>query len=64
MRKDPTEFRKRFQRWKQGDIVYEAGLPKFADGTEGRSYGYQTEDKHPIKFDEQGNLVDQITGDI
>lgn len=64
MRKDPTEFRKRFQRWKQGDIVYEAGLPKFADGTEGRSYGYQTEDKHPIKFDEQGNLVDQITGDV
>ena len=39
-------------------------LPKFADGTEGRSYGYQTEDKHPIKFDEQGNLVDQITGDV
>lgn len=44
--------------------VYEAGLPKFADGTEGRSYGYQTEDKHPIKFDEQGNLVDQITGNV
>ena len=64
MRKDPTEFRKRFQRWKQGDTVYEAGLPKFVDGTEGGSYGYQTEDNHPIKFDEQGNLVDQITGDV
>lgn len=32
MRKDPTEFRERFQRWKEGEQVYEAGLPKYADG--------------------------------
>lgn len=32
MRKDPTEFRERFQRWKKGEKVYEAGLPKYDDG--------------------------------
>jgi len=32
MRKDPTEFRERFERWKKGEQVYEAGLPKYADG--------------------------------
>lgn len=27
MRKDPTKFRERFQRWKNGEQVYDAGLP-------------------------------------
>lgn len=27
MRKDPTQFRQRFQRWKNGEQVYDAGLP-------------------------------------
>ena len=35
MYKDPTEFRERFARWKStGESQYEAGLPKFATGTE------------------------------
>lgn len=32
MRKDPTEFRERFQRWKNGEQVYESGLPKYETG--------------------------------
>lgn len=32
MRKDPTEFRKRFAAWKNGKQPYEAGLPKYEDG--------------------------------
>lgn len=34
MRKDPTEFRERFQRWKNGEQVYENGLalPAYEDG--------------------------------
>ena len=34
MRKDPTEFRERFQRWKKGEQVYENGLalPAYEDG--------------------------------
>lgn len=34
MRKDPTEFRKRFADWKAGKKVYEGGLPKYEDGYE------------------------------
>lgn len=34
MRKDPTEFRERFKKWQSGEKVYEAGLPKYADGKE------------------------------
>lgn len=36
MKKDPTEFRERFYRWKSGESVYEAGLPKYRDGKDGR----------------------------
>ena len=32
--KDPTEFRNRFEAWKNGEQVYEAGLPKYKDGYE------------------------------
>lgn len=36
--KDPTEFRKRFQAWKEtGESQYEAGLPKHNDGEEPKS---------------------------
>ena len=34
MRKDPTEFRKRFAAWKDGKKPYENGLPKYKDGDE------------------------------
>lgn len=37
MRKDPTEFRERFAKWKAGEQVYEAGLPKYGDG-KGKHY--------------------------
>lgn len=32
MRKDPTEFRRRFAAWKDGKMPYEAGLPKYEGG--------------------------------
>lgn len=32
---DPTEFRQRFQLYKEGKMPYENGLPKYATGTEG-----------------------------
>ena len=33
MRRDPTEFRQRFQAYKEGRMPYENGLPKYAEGT-------------------------------
>ena len=40
MRKDPTEFRERFQRWKKGEQVYENGLalPAYEDGKDPLKY--------------------------
>lgn len=35
MRKDPTEFRERFKKWKSGEKVYEVGLPKYEGGKDG-----------------------------
>lgn len=32
MRRDPTEFRERFAKWKTGEKVYENGLPKYGGG--------------------------------
>lgn len=32
MKKDPTEFRERFAAWKEGEQVYENGLPKYVGG--------------------------------
>lgn len=32
MRRDPTEFRQRFQAYKEGKMPYENGLPKYAGG--------------------------------
>ena len=34
MRKDPTEFRERFKKWQGGEKVYDAGLPRFEEGTD------------------------------
>lgn len=32
MRRDPTEFRQRFLKWKAGEHPYEAGLPRYEKG--------------------------------
>ena len=49
-RKDPTEFRRRFQAYKEGKMPYENGLPKYEDGTP----AYQTfvEEMGPILYKE------------
>lgn len=43
MKKDPTEFRDRFARWKAGEKVYENGLPTYKGGKPGskRRYDYK-----------------------
>lgn len=41
MMKDPTEFRERFQRWKNGEQVYEYGLPKFEGGKDRRKVDWK-----------------------
>ena len=40
MRKDTTEFRQRFQRWKAGEQVYDKGrpIPHYEDGSDGTTY--------------------------
>lgn len=46
MKKDPTEFRQRFQRWKNGEQVYEAGLPHYEDGKDARKLEYHPEEDY------------------
>lgn len=61
MRRDNKAFKERFARWKNGEKVYEHGrpLPKYEDG---KQRYVLAESGNPVKFDEQGNLVDQVTG--
>lgn len=40
MRKDPTEFRERFAKWKAGEQVYEAGLPTYGGGKSTKKGSY------------------------
>ena len=35
MHQDPTEFRERFKQWQNGEMPYEAGLPKYKGGRRG-----------------------------
>lgn len=97
MRKDPTEFRERFAKWKAGEQVYENGLPMYGGGKSTKKgpyvkgvvskpvydesdifyqrmqerqaqldspkVQYTRQNNNPVKFDEQGNLVDQVTGE-
>lgn len=44
MRKDPTEFRERFAKWKAGEKVYDNGLPKFEGGGEKVRIGGPTDE--------------------
>lgn len=55
---DPTEFRKRFQLYKEGKMPYENGLPKYKNGTEGDVPAYQrfVEEMGPVLF---GQIVAQ-----
>lgn len=40
MRKDPTEFRERFAKWKAGEKVYENGLPAYGGGKSTKKGSY------------------------
>lgn len=46
MHRDPTEFRQRFQRWKNGEQVYKDGIPHYEDGKDVYNVG-----SHPV-FDD------------
>ena len=58
MRRDPTEFRERFQLYKEGKMPYENGLPKYKNGTGGDVPAYQrfVEEMGPVLF---GQIVAQ-----
>ena len=43
MRRDPTDFRERFAKWKNGEQVYKAGLPHYEDGKDARKLEYNPE---------------------
>lgn len=59
MRKDPTEFRNRFKRWKEtGESQYEAGLPKFATGAEGIKKVYAP------YYDTDGTLIRNVYAEL
>ena len=53
--KDPTEFRKRFARWKTGEQVYKAGLPHYEDGKDAGVQRYidATQDEQNGRYFEQ-----------
>lgn len=40
MKKDPTEFRDRFARWRAGEKVYENGLPTYGGGKSAKKGPY------------------------
>lgn len=46
MKKDPTEFRQRFQRWRDGEQVYKDGLPHYEDGKDARKLEYHPEEDY------------------
>lgn len=55
MRKDPTEFRERFAKWKAGEKVYEAGLPKYGGGK------VVLNNHTNAKFNDDGTFTDDTT---
>ena len=59
MRRDPTEFRARFNAYKNGQMPYDAGLPKFAEGTGGVENNI-TEEYAPIVSDTYQSTVNKL----
>ena len=59
MRRDPTEFRARFNAYKNGKMPYDAGLPKFAEGTGGVENNI-TEEYAPIVSDTYQSTVNKL----
>lgn len=55
MRKDPTEFRKRFATWKNGEQVYKDGLPAYRDGKQVLNNYTNAE------FNDDGTFTDDTT---
>ena len=58
MRRDPTEFRARFKAYKEGKMPYDAGLPKFAEGTGGVENNI-TEEYAPLASNVYQPMVDE-----
>lgn len=60
MRRDPTEFRARFNAYKNGKMPYDAGLPKFAEGTTGEVENNITEEYTPIVSNTYQSTIDKL----
>lgn len=62
MRKDPTEFRERFQRWKKGEQVYKDGLPHYEDGKDASKLEYHPKEDYYYGGKLFGNKDLVVTG--
>lgn len=61
MRRDPTEFRKRFAAWKDGKKPYQNGLPAYQDGTEDEDYDYQDGEDAVNGYTEAKNFIENYS---
>jgi hypothetical protein len=57
--RDPSGFRDRFNAYKNGNMPYDAGLPKFAEGTGGVENNI-TEEYTPIVSDTYQPTVNRL----
>lgn len=62
MRKDPTEFRKRFAAWKNGEQVYKDGLPAYRGGKDSGKINYSRWDNaeltsYPVPFIDEKRIT-------
>lgn len=62
MKKDPTEFRKRFAAWKNGEQVYKDGLPAYRGGKDSGKINYSRWDNaeltsYPVPFIDEKRIT-------
>lgn len=64
MRRDPKQFRERFQRWKNGEQVYDAGLPKYEMGKDDEAIHYETEQPAQYYYPEDKDLISRVANTL
>lgn len=64
MRKDPTQFRERFRKWKNGEQVYDAGLPKYEMGKDDEVIRYETEQPASYYYPEDKDLISRVANTL
>lgn len=63
MKKDPTQFRERFNRWKSGKKVYEAGKPieSYEEGATNAELRYSYSDNGRLHGKELDDVIDGLS---